>query len=324
MWKAPVWIHRIASWLKWDIIIPCRAESVNVFGPVSSATKIMVCSHGSCDQALRVFKASGEELIAVCSEEVEIIGNVRNLKHRLESLCGMPRFRQRLLKDEEILGDDAGLEPGDFQLLLLHFCKASGQQVRLLGRYARDGEGKRVEEMLMLPQNPDSMGSLGMTPLCLAAQAGHGRVVELLLEASADKNRACGWATPLRVAAQEGHAEIVRRLLEARAETEGCSQARGDTPLGLAANEGHREVVRLLLEAQADSNKGGPVYTPLGLAITSGRPDLQIVRLLLEAGADQSVCGDLQAAEMAMVSCRWDIVDLLQSARKGSCDSCKV
>ena len=115
----------------------------------------------------------------------------------------------------------------------------------------------------------------------------------------------------------------MRLSLEARAETEGCSQARGDTPLGLAANEGHRAVVRLLLEAQADSNKGGPVYMPLGLAITSGRPDLQIVRLLLEAGADQSVCGDLQAADMAMVSCRWDIVDLLQSARKGSCDSCK-
>ena len=255
----------------------------------------MACSHGTSDPALRIFNASGEELMALRGEEVEIIGNVRKLKSRLESLCGMSRFRQRLLKDDEDLEDDLQLELGDFQLVLLHFCRASEQQVGLLGRYARDGEEKRVEEMLMLPQNPDSIGSLGMTPLCLASQAGHGRVVELLLEALADKNKACGWATPLRVAAQEGHAEVVRLLLEARAETEGHSEARGDTPLGLAANEGHREVVRLLLEAHADSNKGGPVYTPLGLAIKSDRPDVEIVRLLLEAGADQSVGGGLEA-----------------------------
>ncbi|CAE7676350.1 Ank1 [Symbiodinium sp. CCMP2592] len=207
--------------------------------------------------------------MAFHGEFVEIIGNVRNLKYRLESLCGMSRFRQRLLKDDEDLEDDVQLEPGDFQLVLLHFCRASEQQVGLLGRYAKDGEEKRVEEMLMLPQNPDLIGSLGMTPLCLASQAGHGRVVELLLEASADKNKACGWATPLRVAAQEGHAEIVRVLLEARAETEGYSEARGDTPLGLAASEGHREVVRLLLEAQADSNRGGPVYARPGHHISS-------------------------------------------------------
>ena len=68
-----------------------------------------------------VFRASGEEPTAVCREDVEIIGNVRNLKHRLERLCGTPRFRQRLLKDEEILEDDAGLEPGDFQL-----CASTG------------------------------------------------------------------------------------------------------------------------------------------------------------------------------------------------------
>ena len=74
---------------------------------------------------------------------------------------------------------------------------------------------ERVEEVLARPIDPDLIGRRGLSPLCLASQHGHKGTVQLLLEAQADKDKACGWATPLRLAAQEGHAEIVHLLLEA-------------------------------------------------------------------------------------------------------------
>ena len=69
---------------------------------------------------LRVFKASGEEVLAMqFAEFVEQLGpgtepiRALRLKHHLQGLCGQPRFRQRLLLlDGQILSDDAALTLG--------------------------------------------------------------------------------------------------------------------------------------------------------------------------------------------------------------------
>ena len=66
---------------------------------------------------LKVFKASGEEVLASqFADFVENMGageqpiRVLDLKRHLFSLCGQPRFRQRLLlPDGQILSDDATL-----------------------------------------------------------------------------------------------------------------------------------------------------------------------------------------------------------------------
>ena len=58
------------------------------------------------------------------------------------------------------------------------------------------------------------------TPLFVAAQHGHMHVVERLIAARADVNKACtGYGvTPLYMATQWGHALVVERLIAARAD----------------------------------------------------------------------------------------------------------
>ena len=58
----------------------------------------------------------------------------------------------------------------------------------------------------------------GATPLYTAAFSGHLRVVELLIAAGADVNKACtNGTTPLAVALDGGHEDVAQRLLAAGA-----------------------------------------------------------------------------------------------------------
>ncbi|CAE7420719.1 CTTNBP2, partial [Symbiodinium sp. KB8] len=112
------------------------------------------------------------------------------------------------------------------------------------------------------------------------------KVIRLLLEANADKDKATpGGATPLYIAAKNGHLEVVRLLLEANADKDKAFRD-GATPLFMAAYSGQLEVVVLLLEAKADKDKTmNDGRTPLFIAAQNGH--LEVVRLLLEAKADK-------------------------------------
>ena len=85
---------------------------------------------------LRVFRASGEEVLAIQFEE--LVGRMGigeqpvralDLKRYLHRLCELPRFRQRLLPfpDGQIISDDVTLkEPADVQLVLLLVTPSAG------------------------------------------------------------------------------------------------------------------------------------------------------------------------------------------------------
>ena len=93
----------------------------------------------------------------------------------------------------------------------------------------------------------------GTTPLHLAAYKGQKATVDFLLAQEgilkdpADKRG----MTPLMLAAGAGHAEVVRSLLKA-GEDPKRTAADGATALHRAAAQGNLEVVGLLLEAGAD------------------------------------------------------------------------
>ena len=61
---------------------------------------------------LCIWQASGSQLASI---PVENVTDVLSLKRHLGSLCGVSRFRQRLLQDGEVLKD--ALSP-----LGIHFC----------------------------------------------------------------------------------------------------------------------------------------------------------------------------------------------------------
>ena len=220
---------------------------------------------------LRVHSVSGAELLAMPVEEAL---TVRALKERLQNLCGLPRFRQRLLHHTEILSDDALLKaPMDLRLVLLSFV--TGEDPSRLVVAAFQGRVSDVEEILQKPENPNGEGRL--TPLGLAAARGHLKTMRLLLEARASidkRDDVVGGLTALHHACYRGHVDAVRLLLAegANKEAEGDT---GYTPLCMACRRRRLRVVRLLLEAGAR-----PARTRDSTPHFAGRSRLQIRRLL--------------------------------------------
>ena len=178
-------------------------------------------------------------------------------------------------------------------------------------KYAREGNLEQVGLLLKAGCSPDAEEKFsGRTALMYAAEKGHLPVVQLLLSAKADANKAVrkkvyrsglplpGWEsrsehpypgwTALMFAARQGHTEIVRALLAARANPNrqgvpNPSQANNNTTaLILAAGSGKVDSVRLLLEAGADVNAADLMGNT---ALLNAR-NADISELLLKAGAN--------------------------------------
>ena len=165
----------------------------------------------------------------------------------------------------------------------------------------------------------------GWTPLELAAEGGHGEIVELLIVAGADLHARTvpmlgggGW-TPLHAAARQGHREIVE-LLIANGTDVNARDSTGKSSLHDAALEGHKEIVELLIIKGADLNAESGYYgTPLHVAAGIGHKE--IVELLISNGANVNVKDGfgrtpLDAAELVY---EWDSPDA-KAAKKNIAD----
>jgi ankyrin repeat protein len=155
---------------------------------------------------------------------------------------------------------------------------------------AYDGDVAGVRAALMagtavdLPV-PDHAVPAGVTPLWLAAAAGHGEVVRILADRGADVNRrSLAFGTPVDIAARRGHVDAVRLLVDLGAAAD-AGDAVGVTPLMRAAEAGEPETIEALLALGADpeaQSAGG--ITALHLAASYGR--VEVVSRLLDGGAD--------------------------------------
>ena len=93
------------------------------------------------------------------------------------------------------------------------------------------------------------------TPLHIAVEQGHDRIVSLLLDHGVDIEfkEASLFATPLHLAARNGHKDICEILLNRKAR-KNPRNLFDSTPLTEAARGGHLEVVKLLVQRGADIN----------------------------------------------------------------------
>ncbi len=139
-------------------------------------------------------------------------------------------------------GEDVNAAQGD-GMTALHWAaknRSAGLARALLDAGAEVGAGTRIGRY---------------TPLHVAAQAGAGEVVEVLVAAGADPERAIesgGGARPLHFAAASGSERAVAALLAAGAHVDATEESWGQTPLIFAASEGRTGAVRTLLGAGAD------------------------------------------------------------------------
>eukprot|EP01126_Amoeba_proteus_P000088 TRINITY_DN10037_c0_g1_i3.p1 TRINITY_DN10037_c0_g1~~TRINITY_DN10037_c0_g1_i3.p1 ORF type:complete len:197 (-),score=27.45 TRINITY_DN10037_c0_g1_i3:337-927(-) len=156
----------------------------------------------------------------------------------------------------------------------------------------KDG-AKITERIRNDPECVKLICSLGRTPLFLAAQYGHTKILSLLLQAcdsNIDQGDQDGW-TPLFVASLNGHYELVKLLLSHSfyennpSKCDVIENTKEWTPFFAAIAGNHLKVAALLHSKGANiSAKDKRGQTPLFLAAAFNR--LEAITFLVNAGAD--------------------------------------
>lgn len=159
-----------------------------------------------------------------------------------------------------------------------------------------EGKSQIVEKLLDAGAKVNTADKDGFTPLCLAAQRGYLKVVEMLVHKKAllelTYPNGMRWSL-LEWAAAEGRNTMMRLLIEKGVDLNNSVREDGKTPLRLAVEYGHRVVMWLLIDARVNIDKPDKEgKTPLHWA--AEHCQLSAMWLLLEnkantmAGANQA------------------------------------
>jgi uncharacterized protein len=160
----------------------------------------------------------------------------------------------------------------------------------LLSEAARKGCADAVQRLLAAGASRLARNAQGETPLAVAAKAGRGPIVEMLLKSAAPEERRqidmpdARGSTPLMLAIHAGRPPIARTLLEAGAGIDAIN-ASGQTALSEAAFAADEDTGALLLAKGAKADTLDRVgKSPLDYA--SARGAARLVGLMLDAGID--------------------------------------
>ncbi|CAE7350996.1 ANK1 [Symbiodinium natans] len=244
---------------------------------------------------IRVWRTSGEEVTTVSPEQLaELVGEggrpVVAMKRYLQSFCGQPRFRQRLILESGVaLEDDADLEgSAELQLVLLPLRNSTKALCKEFIKAVSKNSVQKVEQLLNSPVDPNLRDPRegSATPLCLTCHHGFLEVTRLLLEAQANPDTCLAdGAGTLFLACRGDHLDTVKLLLEHRTSPDLPEHGQA-IPLIVAASMGTVEASRLLLEARADPTKKSDREGAFFKAAAAG--SMEMVKMMLEFDLDKA------------------------------------
>ena len=150
-------------------------------------------------------------------------------------------------------------------------------------------------------------------PVVEAAAAGQAAMVQLLVDAGADLVGRTLGLTPLCVAANNGHADVLQVLLSAKVHADACTNT---TALCCSIERGHLAAVQVLVLAGANVNAVDTLgITLLERAVALGRTDLVHLLLAAKADVDAESTGGWTPIANAAVRGHLSAVKLLASAK---------
>ncbi|MBM4055616.1 MAG: hypothetical protein FJ264_13340 [Planctomycetes bacterium] len=177
------------------------------------------------------------------------------------------------------------------QKLALNWKPEQGQQkkggksslLKELFTATRDGDEKKVKELLDAGGDPNTEIGKGIPLLFVAVNENRLPVVKALVEAGANVNAAIeGDMTILMIAIQKGHDDIAHYLIEKGADVNAKSQ-NGATPLSLAREGNREDVVKHLLKAGAKDEQKKEEVT-LSIFDAAAKGDVDAIKGLLKSG----------------------------------------
>lgn len=193
---------------------------------------------------------------------------------------------------------------------------AGSLELTPLMRASQAGQADVVRFLLEHGANPNAQTKEGGTALSVAAAAGHAEIVGMLLDQGADATiRHLGWH-PLWFAAFNGRTEAVVLLLSRGTAPDTKVDSGGRTALMIAAGGGHTETVKALLDHGANINATtDDGRTALMDASGQGKPE--VLRALLDRNPDISAQarGGRTAMWSAIARGSADVVQLLIEAK---------
>ncbi len=143
------------------------------------------------------------------------------------------------------------------------------------------GHTKIVEYLISKEANINMVAKEKQSPLAIAAKQDRGHIVKILIEAGADVeyvNR----TNPIHEAAKEGHLEVIKLLVElGNADVDSRTQ-KGETALAIATCKGFEEIVEYLLLKGADVNS----TDNMGNSPINEASSANIIKILIEHGAN--------------------------------------
>ncbi|TGJ78569.1 hypothetical protein E0Z10_g10197 [Xylaria hypoxylon] len=167
---------------------------------------------------------------------------------------------------------------------------SAGNLIINSGKLPSSPNGNKTSRVDQIPVNRQEEDSSGwQSPLHIAAQRGHDRIVRILLQHQSDCNERDGnGLTPLFHAIIGGHEDVSSVLLEHGARI-GMKDRQGRTALALAVVHRREALLKILLQNCAgnqtlidgyDAAGLAPLHTAIEIGFEAG------VRLLLEHGAN--------------------------------------
>lgn len=172
-----------------------------------------------------------------------------------------------------------------------------------------------VSKLLAEGADPNSVNSLGYTPLLRAVETGQAAIVHRLLEAGANTDHRDGdGRTAAELAVEADNGDVIEALLNAGADFN-TADAYGNTlVLRVIQNEGEAmyETLAAFGRHGVNVNRGNSSTTPLYYAVEQDNADL--VRALLEAGADPSLATESGNLPLIPALSNPVMLDLLLSA----------